>query len=94
MKFDSTINAPRAEKIPYQLKTHGDIRLDNYYWIKEKENPEVIDYLERENDYYQRMTKSSKSLKGDLFIEMKKRIKEEDESRAIFFEWLLVYNPI
>ncbi len=84
MKFDSTINAPRAEKIPYQLKTHGDIRLDNYYWIKEKENPEVIDYLERENDYYQRMTKSSKSLKGDLFIEMKKRIKEEDESVPYF----------
>ena len=84
MKFDSTINAPRAEKIPYQLKKHGDIRVDNYYWIKEKENPEVIDYLERENDYYQRMTKSSKSLKEDLFIEMKKRIKEEDESVPYF----------
>ena len=84
MKFDTSTKAPIAEKIPYQLKKHGDIRVDNYYWIKEKENPEVIDYLERENDYYQRMTKSSKPLKEDLFIEMKKRIKEEDESVPYF----------
>ena len=84
MKFDVTLKAPKAEKIPYQLKKHGDIRIDNYYWIKEKENPEVIDYLERENDYYQRMTESSKSLKEDLFFEMKKRIKEEDESVPYF----------
>ena len=84
MKFDVTLKAPKAEKIPYQLKKHGDIRIDNYYWIKEKENPEVVDYLERENDYYQRMTESSKSLKEDLFLEMKKRIKEEDESVPYF----------
>ena len=65
MKFDTSTKAPIAEKIPYQLKNHGDIRVDNYYWIKEKENPEVIDYLERENDYYQRMTESSKTFKED-----------------------------
>ena len=84
MKFDTSIKAPVADKIPYQLKKHGDIRVDNYYWIKEKENPEVIDYLERENDYYQRMTESSKNFKEDLFIEMKKRINEDDESAPYF----------
>ena len=92
MKFDTTIKAPKAEKIPYQLKKHGDIRVDNYYWIKEKENPEVIDYLERENDYYQRMTKSSKTFKEDLFLEMKKKIKEDDESVPYFLNgfWYII----
>ena len=92
MKFDTTIKAPIAEKIPYQLKKHGDIRVDNYYWIKEKENPEVIDYLERENDYYQRMTKSSKTFKEDLFLEMKKKIKEDDESVPYFLNgfWYII----
>ena len=41
MKFDTSIKAPVPDKIAYQLKKHGDIRVDNYYWIKEKENPEV-----------------------------------------------------
>ena len=92
MKFDTTIKAPIAEKIPYQLKKHGDIRVDNYYWIKEKENPEVIDYLERENDYYQRMTESSRTFKEDLFLEMKKKIKEDDESVPYFLNgyWYII----
>ena len=48
MKFDTTIKAPRAEKIHIKLKKHGDIRLDNYYWIKEKKNPELsITWKER-----------------------------------------------
>ena len=47
MNFDTTTQAPMAERIPYQLKEHNDIRVDDYYWLKERENPEVIDYLER-----------------------------------------------
>ena len=84
MNFDTTLNAPTAEKIPYQLKKHGDIRVDNYYWMKERENPEVIDYLERENDYYEKMTESAASFREDLFEELKGRIKEEDESVPYF----------
>ena len=84
MNFDTTLKAPVAEKIPYQLKTHGDIRVDNYYWLKERENPEVIDYLERENDYYHKMTEDSESFREDLFEELKGRIKEEDESVPYF----------
>ena len=66
MKFNKTLLPPKAEVIPYQLKKHGDIRIDNYYWMKERLNPEVIDYLERENDYYDKMTKNSSSFKIDL----------------------------
>jgi oligopeptidase B len=84
MNFDTTIKSPVAEKIPYQLKKHEDIRVDDYYWMKERENPEVIDYLERENDYYNRMTASSASFKTELFEELKGRIKEDDESVPYF----------
>ena len=84
MNFDTTFKAPAAEKIPYQLKKHGDIRIDDYYWMKERENPEVIDYLERENDYYHKMTESTESFREDLFEERKGRIKEDDESVPYF----------
>ena len=84
MNFDTNILPPVADKIPYQLKKHNDIRVDDYYWMKERENPEVIDYLERENDYYNRITESSNSFKEALFEELKGRIKEDDESVPYF----------
>ena len=85
MKFDETLLPPKAEVISYQLKKHGDIRIDDYYWMKERLNPEVIDYLERENDYYDKMTENSSSFKKDLFNEMKGRIKQDDESVPYFY---------
>ena len=50
------INPPIAAKKPKELKIHGDSRIDNYYWLNERENPEVIDYLNAENTYFQKMT--------------------------------------
>ena len=85
MNFETNLMAPIAEKKPYQLKKFNDIRVDNYYWMKERKNPEVIDYLERENDYYEKMTKSTKSFKVELFEELKGRIKKDDESVPYFF---------
>jgi oligopeptidase B len=71
---------PTVEKITKNLEKHGDARDDNYYWLNEKENPEVIDYLERENDYYEKMTAHTKDFQKELFDEMKSRIKEDDAS--------------
>lgn len=71
---------PKADKIAKNLEIHGDIREDDYYWLNERENEEVIDYLERENDYYEKMTAHTKKFQEDLFEEMKGRIKEDDES--------------
>lgn len=85
MNFDTSTQAPTAEQIPYQLKDHGDIRVDNYYWMKERDNPEVIDYLERENDYFNKMTAEIDSFREDLFEELKSRIKEDDESVPYFY---------
>jgi oligopeptidase B len=85
MKPDASLNPPIADQKPYQHKIHDDIRMDPYYWLKERENPEVIDYLERENDYYQKSTKHLIPLQDELFKEMKGRIKEEDNSVPYFY---------
>ena len=85
MKPDASLAPPIADQKTYQHKIHDDIRIDPYYWLNERENPEVIDYLERENDYYQKSTKHLIPLQDDLFKEMKGRIKEEDNSVPYFY---------
>ena len=81
----NTIQPPIAKIIPKKLEKHGDIRTDNYYWLNERENPEVIDYLNKENEYYQKSTAHTKQLQDDLFAEMKSRIKEDDSSVPYFY---------
>ncbi|MFT5104191.1 MAG: oligopeptidase B, partial [Candidatus Latescibacterota bacterium] len=79
------INPPIADKIAKNLEIHGDVRQDEYYWLNQRENKEVIDYLERENDYYDKMTAHTKDFQKDLFEEMKARIKEDDSSTPYFY---------
>lgn len=71
---------PKAKKIAKKLAIHGDERIDNYYWLNNIENQEVIDYLMAENAYYEDQTSHLKQFKEDLFQEMKARIKEDDAS--------------
>ncbi|WP_299324891.1 S9 family peptidase [uncultured Maribacter sp.] len=71
---------PKAKKIPKELVKHDDVRLDNYYWLNDKENKDVISYLEAENTYYDSLTKHTKDFQESLFQEMKGRIKEDDSS--------------
>ena len=72
--------APVAKKINKQLCIHNDIRIDNYFWLNDRENPEVIDYLNTENDYAKVNMEHTEALQGQLFEEMKSRIKENDTS--------------
>lgn len=74
------INPPVAKIIPKTLEKFGDVRIDNYFWLNERENPEVIDYLNKENDYYKKRTAHTKGFQKELFEEMKGRIKEDDQS--------------
>nr|WP_150111906.1 S9 family peptidase [Flavobacterium sasangense] len=74
------LQPPVAKIVPKTLEKHGDKRIDNYYWLNERENPEVIDYLNKENEYYQKSTAHTKQLQDELFLEMKGRIKEDDSS--------------
>ncbi|MDA9303800.1 S9 family peptidase [Flavobacteriaceae bacterium] len=73
-------NAPVAKQIPKNLTIHEDVRVDEFYWLNDRENPEVIDYLNKENDYYDAHTAHTKKFQTSLFEEMKSRIKEDDSS--------------
>jgi len=72
--------APLAKQIPKNLTIHDDVRVDEFYWLNDRENPEVIDYLNKENDYYDAHTAHTKKFQTSLFEEMKSRIKEDDSS--------------
>ncbi|MCH4823270.1 S9 family peptidase [Gramella lutea] len=74
------IQAPTAKKVATELEMHGDVRIDNYFWMNQREDQEVIDYLNAENDYNDKMTSHTKDFQSELFEEMKSRIKEDDES--------------
>ncbi len=73
-------HTPLAPKIPKHLKAHGDERIDNYYWMNDRNDPSVISYLEAENNYYKKHTQHTEAFQHQLFEEMKSRIKEDDET--------------
>ena len=89
------MQAPKAKKIEKILEIHGDKRTDNYFWMNERENPEVIKYLEEENAYCDFVMKDTESFQEELFEEMKARYKKDDQSLPYFFNkyWYIVRFP-
>uniref|UniRef100_UPI00404A9530 S9 family peptidase n=1 Tax=Flavobacterium sp. TaxID=239 RepID=UPI00404A9530 len=79
------IDAPIAKIVPHNIEKHGETRIDNYFWLNDREDKEVIDYLNKENEYYQKMTAHTKKFQENLFEEMKARIKEDDSSVPYFY---------
>ncbi|MEM6894020.1 MAG: S9 family peptidase [Bacteroidota bacterium] len=71
---------PVAKKIAKELTLHNDTRVDNYYWMNDRTDQAVLDYLTAENDYYEKTTAHTKDFQKALFEEMKGRIKEDDSS--------------
>ncbi|WP_430468296.1 S9 family peptidase [Winogradskyella ouciana] len=80
MTKHSNVKPPIAKKIPHHLEKHGDLRVDNYFWMKDRDHPEVINYLNAENEYCDAQMAHTKGFQKDLFEEMKARIKEDDSS--------------
>ncbi len=78
------MNPPVAEKRPTELTIHGDTRIDNYYWLREIENPKVIDYLNEENAYREAVMKDTEGLQEKLYNEIVGRIKQDDQSVPYF----------
>ena len=76
---------PIAKEINKVLEIHNDKRIDPYYWLNERENPEVISYLEEENKYSNEVLKSTEKFQQKLFDEMKGRIKEDDLSVPYYY---------
>jgi oligopeptidase B len=83
---------PVAKIVPKELHIHGDVRVDNYYWLKERENPEVIKYLEDENEYTDAVMAHTKEFEDALFEEIKSRIKQTDMSVPYKFDDYFYYT--
>ena len=66
---------PVAEKRDTALTHHGHTRIDPYYWMNDREDPDVISYLESENQYLEARLEHTRPLQEQLFREMRGRIK-------------------
>lgn len=83
---------PVAEKIPHQLTAHGETRVDDYYWLRERENPKVIEYLKAENDYLKAALKHTEALQEALYQEIIGRIKSTDMSVPYRYQGYYYYT--
>ena len=83
---------PVAKKIPHSLSANGSERVDDYYWMKERNNPEVIAYLKAENAYTTSTLAHTEALQTELFDEIVGRIKQDDESVPYFENGYFYYE--
>ncbi len=72
--------APVVEKQPHSLEAHGEVRVDDYYWLRDRSNPEVLAYLEAENAYTAAVMAPTEELQAQLFEELKNRIQPDDST--------------
>jgi oligopeptidase B len=72
--------APVAARRPHELEAHGKIRADDWWWLRERDNPEVIAYLEAENEYARALLEPTAALQERLFEQIKARVQEDDVS--------------
>ncbi|MGQ4647980.1 prolyl oligopeptidase family serine peptidase [Lyngbya aestuarii] len=77
---EAIVTPPVAEKQPQILLKHGDERVDDYFWMRDRDDPKVVTYLEAENAYTSAMLQHTEALQATLYQEMLGRIKETDLS--------------
>jgi len=88
---NTQMTPPKAKKVPFEITTHNDTRVDDYFWMrlsddqknaeeKDDQTKEVIAYLEAENNYLEEVLKPTETLQNTLFNEIKARIKEDESS--------------
>lgn len=83
---------PVADIRPDSFENFGHKRVDNYFWMRDKNNPRVIEYLKAENEYTDTVMTSTKGLQQSLYDEIIGRIKEDDESYPTFKNGYYYYN--
>ena len=80
----NTPTHPVAPTQDFELEKHGHTRVDPYYWLNDRDNPQVINYLNAENEYLAATFAHTNDLQSRLFDEIKGRIKEDDSSVPFF----------
>lgn len=83
---------PVAKRIQTSVTLHGELRTDDYAWLRDRENPDVIAYLEAENAYTAAMMRHTEQLQKTLFDEMLARIKEDDTDVPVRRDDWLYYS--
>uniref|UniRef100_A0A6N2LAV2 Prolyl endopeptidase n=1 Tax=Salix viminalis TaxID=40686 RepID=A0A6N2LAV2_SALVM len=82
LSTDTMRSPPAAKKVEHRMEMFGDVRVDNYYWLRDdsRTSPEVLSYLQQENAYTDSVLSGTKQFEDQLFKEIRGRIKEEDIS--------------
>jgi oligopeptidase B len=74
---------PQPRRIPHTLSLHGDVRADDWYWLRDRDDPAVITHLERENAYADAVLQPMAALRDRIFNEIRERVQETDESAPV-----------
>ncbi len=77
------IKPPAAMRRSHRITAHGDVRDDPYYWLRDRDNPEVIAYLEAENQYADKVMAHTRELRQQIFSELKSRVVDDDMSAPV-----------
>ncbi|HEY1758213.1 MAG TPA: S9 family peptidase [Bryobacteraceae bacterium] len=75
---ETTLRPPEAKIVPQQMTVHGDTRTDNYFWLRDRNDPDTIAYLEDENSYTRAMMRHTEKLQSKLYAEMLSHIQQTD----------------
>ena len=85
---------PVAAVNPHELEIHDDVRIDNYYWLRDREDPAVIKYLEAENAYTESVMARTQGLQKDLYQEIIGRIKSGDQGSEVAHDMSNIANSL
>ncbi|MGP1594187.1 MAG: S9 family peptidase [Treponema sp.] len=94
MKESNFVLPPKASIKETRFEKFGTVRIDNYYWLKDKNNPQVLEYLHAENAYTETVMEASKNLQQSIYNEITARIKEDDESYPVFENGYYYYHRV
>jgi oligopeptidase B len=85
---------PVAKRIPKRIANRGDVRVDDYYWIKDRSDPDVLEYIKAENAYTKRIMKHTEALQSHLYKELVDRIVEDDVSVPVKIDEYYYYERL
>lgn len=92
MEINRDLKPPVADKKPLSITFHNHTRTDNYYWLNQRDNPSVLNYLKAENDYLESKLTHLQPLRETLLKEIIGRIKADDETVPYFFNGYFYYT--
>src|ERR1051326_1567319 len=78
-----SLKPPVAPKKPKEIVTHGDKRIDDYFWLREKTNKEVVAYLKAENKYADEVMRGTEKFQKELYQEILGHLKETDQTAPV-----------